>query len=365
MTGSQGASIRDVLGWSKREPDVRASSKGNGSILIADDEPTNIRLVTRIMSAQGYRILTAANGEEALAVVDRERPDLILLDVNMPKLDGFEVCRRLKSDEATRLIPVILVTGLSASEDRIRGIDAGADDFITKPFNILELEARVRSLARLKRYTDELDSAESVFLSLGMTIEARDPYTRGHCQRLAHYATALGVRLSLDDDQLVALYRGAFLHDIGKIGIADAILLKPGPLTADEYGVMQSHTVIGDALCSELRSLEDVRPIIRSHHERLDGTGYPDGLQGAAIPLLALILGVVDLYDALTTDRPYRRARSAVDAFETLRKEADKGWKPHHVVDAFVDLAHDGDFNRLTEAAATTAPRLHRFKRNH
>ncbi|MGH9384844.1 MAG: response regulator [Vicinamibacterales bacterium] len=365
MAGSREASIRDVLGWSTREPDVRASFDGSGSILIADDEPTNIRLVTRLMSAQGYKIFTAADGEQALTVVERERPDLILLDVNMPKLDGFEVCRRVKGEEATRLIPVVLVTGLTASEDRIRGINAGADDFISKPFNIQELEARVKSLTRLKHYTDELDSAEAVFLSLGMTIEARDPYTRGHCQRLAHYAAALGVRLGLDDDQLLSLYRGAFLHDVGKIGIPDAVLLKPAGLTADEYSVMQTHTVIGDGLCSELRSLEDVRPIVRHHHERLDGTGYPDRLGGHAIPLLALILGVVDLYDALTTDRPYRGANSPTEAFQVLRDEVEKGWKSAEVVEEFIGLAHENDFNRLTEAAATSSPRFHRFRRMH
>src|SRR6185295_8402641 len=171
-----------------------------------------------------------------------------LLDVNMPGLNGFEVCRRIKADPGTRLLPVILITGLIAVEERVKGIDAGADDFLSKPFVAAELEARARSLMRLKRYTDELDSAESVIMSLALTIEARDPYTRGHCERLANCASAFGEFLGLDDGSRVALYRGGFLHDIGKVGIPDAVLLKTGPLTAAEYSLMKEHTVIGDRL---------------------------------------------------------------------------------------------------------------------
>lgn len=188
-----------------------------GKILVVDDESQNVEVLRRLMTRLGYDIVTAPDGESALQSVMHDRPDLVLLDVNMPGIDGIEVCRRLKSDPKTRLIPVVLITTLTASEDRIRGIEAGADDFLSKPPVTAELEARVRSLTRLKRYTDELDSAESVILSLGLTIEARDPYTKGHCQRLARYATALGRRLGLADDQLVALNRGGFLHDVGRL----------------------------------------------------------------------------------------------------------------------------------------------------
>src|SRR5580765_521998 len=184
-------------------------------ILVVDDEAQNVEVFSRLMKRFGYEVLTAMSGELALQSVARDRPDLVLLDVNMPGIDGIEVCRRLKNDPRTRLIPIVLITALTSTEDRIRGIEAGADDFLAKPPVIAELEARVKSLTRLKRYTDELDSAESVILSLGLMIEARDPYTQGHCERLAKYATALGTRLGLDDDQLVALRRGAFLHDVG------------------------------------------------------------------------------------------------------------------------------------------------------
>jgi putative two-component system response regulator len=311
-------------------------------ILVVDDEPANVSLLTRLMTGLGYVVRSASDGESALAEVARQQPDLVLLDVNMPKVDGFEVCRRLKRDPATRLLPIVLITGLTASEDHIQGIDVGADDFVTKPFNVPQLEARVRSLTRLKRYTDELDSAESVILSLGLTIEARDPYTQGHCEHLARYAAALGSQLGLDEEQRVALDRGAFLHDVGKVGIPDAILLKPGRLTSSEREVMQQHTVIGHRLCGQFRALEHVRPIVRHHHERLDGSGYPDHLMGDAIPLLAQIISIVDVYDAMTTTRPYRAALSSEEAVRELREEVRRGWKSEALVEAFVALAGEG-----------------------
>ena len=334
-----------------------------GKILVVDDAPANVAVFSRLMTRLGYEVLTASDGESALQSVGRDRPDLVLLDVNMPGIDGFEVCRRLKADPATRLIPVVLITTLTASDDRVRGIEAGADDFLAKPPVVAELEARVGSLMRIKRYTDELDSAESVILSLALTIEARDPYTQGHCQRLATYATALGTRLSLDDDHLVALNRGAFLHDVGKIGIPDAVLLKPGRLTALEYALIQQHTVIGDNLCSQLRLLEDVRPIVRHHHERPDGTGYPDQLKGEEIPLLARIISVVDLYDALTTERPYKPALTPGDATQELRKEAANGWKFAELVEEFVTLvAQEGFAAHLIPGEISDSTLLQRWR---
>jgi cyclic di-GMP phosphodiesterase len=313
-----------------------------GKILVVDDERTNVDLLTRLMTREGYAVIGRSNGKLGLEAVRLERPDIVLLDVNMPEMSGFDVCRRLKQDAATRLLPVILITGLSATEDRIRGIDAGADDFITKPFVPRELRARVRSLTQLKRYTDELDSAESVILSLALTIEARDPYTHGHCERLARYATALGARLGFGDEQQIALRRGGFLHDVGKVGVPDAVLLKAGALTPPEYAAMQLHTVIGASLCGELRALEDVRPIVRHHHERFDGTGYPDGLKGDAVPLLAAVVGVVDAYDAMTTARPYRVAFTHERACSELRLEVSRGWKNEPMVEEFIALLAEG-----------------------
>jgi len=262
----------------------------------------------------------------------------VLLDVMMPGTDGFSVCRTIKQEALTRLIPVIMITSLSESSSRIEGLDAGADDYVSKPVNALELRARVRSLLRIKRYTDDLDSAESVIVSLALTIEARDAYTDGHCQRLARYGVALGMAIGCQQEDLDALQRGGFLHDIGKVGIPDAVLLKAGRLTPDEYEVIKQHTVIGDRLCGGLRSLKRVRPIVRSHHERLDGTGYPDRLRGSAIPLLAQIIGIVDVFDALTTERPYKRALSLDDAAGELAAEATRGWRDPQLVDIFVNL---------------------------
>ena len=306
----------------------------------------NRRLVASILTRDGYLLEFADDGRTALDLVERDHPDLVLMDVMMPHVNGFEACQALKRNPATRLVPVVLVTALQNSEDRIRGLDAGADDFISKPFNAHELRARVRSLIRIKRYTDDLDTAESVIVSLALTIEARDTYTEGHCQRLAAYASALGRYIGLSDEDVAALARGGFLHDLGKVGIPDAILLKTGRLTRSEYDVMKQHTVIGDRLCGELRSLRRVRPIVRHHHERLDGSGYPDGLRGDAIPLLAQITAIVDVFDALTTKRPYKDAVPAGQAYEELAAEAERGLHRRDLVDALASLGHRGRLPR-------------------
>jgi putative two-component system response regulator len=306
---------------------------------VVDDLDANRTLVSAMLTRVGYQVEVAADGVEALARVRRDPPDLILLDVMMPTMNGFELCRMLKGDPATRLVPIVLMTALHHADDRLQAIDAGADDFISKPFNAQELRARVRSLIRLKRYTDDLDTAEAVILSLALTIEARDSSTEGHCQRLARYASRLGRHMGLSDADLAVLSRGGFLHDVGKVGIPDAILLKPGRLTRAEYRAMQEHAAIGDRLCGELRSLRLVRPIVRHHHERLDGSGYPDGLRGDAIPLLAQITAVADVFDALTTARPYKSAQAVGPACEELMREAARGWHRPDLVEAFVSLA--------------------------
>jgi len=264
----------------------------------------------------------------------------------MPSLNGIELCRRLKEDPTTRLIPVMLLTGLDGRKERLAGIDAGADDFLTKPVNNSELRARVRSLMRLKRFTDELDSAEAIILSLALTVEARDKYTGGHCERMAAYAATLGMHLGLTPDEVAALRRGGYLHDIGKVAVPDAVLQKAGPLTAEEFEIVKRHTTIGDQLCGNLRLLRMVRPIVRCHHERADGSGYPDGLTGEDIPLLAQVMSVVDVYDALTTDRPYRPALTAAEACATLEQEASRGWRRHDLVREFTALCRSGVLQR-------------------
>jgi putative two-component system response regulator len=307
------------------------------SVLIVDDVIGNIRLIEALLAPDGHVTRAAENGAEALQQIALEPPDLVLMDVLMPLVDGFEVCRAIKQNPATRLVPVVLVTSLDDADSRMHGIEAGADDFVTKPFNGQELRARVRSLLRIKHYTDDLDSADSVIVSLAMTIEARDTTTGGHCDRLAASAAMMGRALALDAESIAALRRGGFLHDVGKVGIPDAVLLKPGPLTRDEFALMQQHTVIGDRLCGALRSLRTVRPIVRHHHERLDGTGYPDGLRGDAVPLLAQIISIVDAFDAMTTARPYIAARPASWAAEELLREAARGWRRADLVTAFLE----------------------------
>lgn len=319
-------------------------------MLVADDEPAIAEVLERLLVAQGYVVLTAHDGDEALDVISAAQPDLVLSDVRMPKRSGFEVCRHVKEDPATRLTPVVLMTGAAEREDRIRAIEAGADDFLAKPVDEPELIARVGSLVRLKRYTDDLDSAEAVILSLALTIEARDPYTDGHCQRLARYGVALGQRLQLGHEDLEALRRGGFIHDIGKVAIPDAILLKRGKLTPEQIAIMRQHTVIGDQLCGSLRALHRVRQIVRHHHERLDGSGYPDGLRGDAIPLLAQIIAIADVYDAITTARPYKAAQPPEVGYETLHMEAEQGWKRCDLVDLFISAGRVGEL-RVSEHA--------------
>jgi len=310
----------------------------NAEILVADDDEISVRFLRRLLSREGHKVSVVSTIDEALKACADDAPDLVLVDLVEPRGHGFELCRRLKDQSATRFVPVVIVTAQSDRRDRLKGIESGCDDFLVKPFDAAELHARIQSLVRLKRYTDDLESAEAVIMGMGATIEARDPCTNGHCQRLAHYATRLGRSLNLDDTDLEALERGGFLHDVGKIAVPDAVLLKTGQLDPHESRVMRKHPIVGDNLCAGLRSLNKVRPIVRHHHERLDGTGYPDGLRNGEVPLLAQIVSVVDVFDALTTERPYRVARPTEEALQVLTDEADKGWRDRVLVDAFVDV---------------------------
>lgn len=317
-------------------------------VLVVDDQPHCSELLVRLLTPDGFAVDVAADGESALIKINMTPPDLVLLDVGLPGIDGIEVCRTIKQTETTRLTPVILLTGMSGREHRLAGIHAGADDFLPKPFDVEQLRARVRSLTRLKSYTDELDSAESVIMSLALTVEARDPYTEGHCERLAKYAVSLGAALGLAADDLAALKRGGFLHDVGKIGIPDAILLKAHPLTPEEYDAIKRHPEIGERLLGDLRSLAPVRPIVRHHHERLDGSGYPEGLRGAEVPLLAHVVSIVDAYDAMTTARPYRPPMPQDVAIAELRRDVTRGRMSRDLVEMFIAVL---DGRRLDKIA--------------
>jgi len=311
-------------------------------ILIVDDELGARSALATLLRREGFEVLEACDGPSALAQCASFRPDLILLDILMPGMDGFEVCRRIKATPETRLTPVVLITGLSATEDRINGINAGADDFLSKPIDFNELHARARSLLRLKQITDELENAESVLFALAYSIEARDPYTHGHCERLSNMSARLGEKLGLSDEHIKALRWAGIVHDIGKVVVPDAILLKPGPLSPEEIEIMRKHPVQGERICAPLRTFRLVLPIIRHHHERHDGSGYPDGLRGAEIPVTAAILQLADVYDALTTDRPYRKASPSEVALGIMEAEAARGWWDHNLLDAFREMIHNG-----------------------
>ena len=310
------------------------------TVLVADDNEPNRELLASVLSAEGYRVICAEDGEGALKLIRSQSVDVALLDVLMPKQSGYAVCRSAKSAPETCLIPIVLVTALKDDDDRINGAMCGADDFLSKPVNRHELLARVNSLGRLKQFTDEMDNAESVLSSLALSIEAKDPYTEGHCDRLSKYSVALAERMALHKELQTALRRGGLVHDIGKLSIPESILLKPGPLSPKERKIMEQHTVIGERICAPLKSFRHVLPIIRHHHEKWNGSGYPDGLKGEEIPLTARILQITDIYDALTTDRPYRKAFPSEKAFAIMREEVERGWWDPSILEGFESLVN-------------------------
>jgi len=314
------------------------SGRRKPSILVVDDYLLNAELLRDLLATRGYQASIVASASEAEEHIHRDPPDLILLDIVMPGKTGYQLCRELKDDPATRLIPIVMITGLDAHEDRLRAIEAGADDFLSKPISAEELFARAKSLLKLKEFTDELETAESVLCTLGLSVEARDPYTEGHCERLARDASELGRYLGLDDECVVALRRGGYLHDLGKIGVPDEILKKGSNLTPEEWKIMKQHPVVGEKICRPLKSLRLVLPIIRHHHEHSDGSGYPDGLRDGEIPILPRILQVVDVYDALRTARPYKPALSHEQAALTMHEEAEAGLWDEELVGEFFRL---------------------------
>jgi putative two-component system response regulator len=323
-----------------------------GTILVADDQAANRELLEELLTTEGFKVVSASDGAEALDQLGKAAIDLVLLDVMMPHLNGFEVCQKIKANPETYLIPVVLVTALSDKQDRIEGLRANADDFLTRPVDRAELLARVQSLLKLKQRTDELERAEAVLFALARSIEGKDPYTGGHCERLAEYSAALGQRIGLAEDQITALRRAGVVHDIGKVAVPDSILLKPAKLTSEEWKLMQEHPVVGERICAPLKSFRLVLPIIRHHHEKLDGSGYPDGLRGENIPVTARVLQIVDVYDALTTVRPYKPAFSVPDALQTMKAEVAKGWWDPHIFDQFERLVRSGTADSFSRGTA-------------
>jgi putative two-component system response regulator len=327
-------------------------------ILVVDDHPASRMTAMALLSVEGYEILEADSGPTALSQVRETNPDLILLDVMMPGMDGFEVCRNLKQSEGTRLIPIVFVTALNDRRSRIRGIEAGGDDFLTKPFDHLELSARVKSLIRQKRLNEDLDHAEKVLFSIAQTVESRDPNTGDHCERLVNWGEQFGEYLEMPRHQIRDLMWGGYLHDIGKVGIPDSVLLKKGRLTDEEWVIMRQHVTIGETICKPLRTMRGVIPIIRHHHERWDGSGYPDGLVAEDIPYLAQVFQIIDIYDALRSERPYKKAFSPEKALEIMQVETDKGWRNPQIMQQFRDFILN--FDEKTKSSAPSEMETHR-----
>jgi putative two-component system response regulator len=307
-------------------------------VLVVDDHPSSRLTAVALLSVEGYEVLEAESGVAALETVLSINPDLILLDVMMPGMDGYEVCRRLKQDEQTRLIPVVFVTALNDRRARLRGIEAGGDDFLSKPFDQLELSARVKSLIRQKRLNEDLDHAGQVLFSIARTVERRDPNTGDHCERLVTLGKAFGEFLALPRHEIRDLMWGGYLHDIGKVGIPDDVLLKTDKLTPEEWVIMKQHVLIGEQICQPLRTMRGVVPIIRHHHERWDGSGYPDGLASNEIPYLAQVFQVMDIYDALTSERPYKKAFTPEESLSIMQQETKKGWRNPELMSLFKEF---------------------------
>jgi putative two-component system response regulator len=306
-------------------------------ILIADDEPVARRLLRRVLEPAGYEVLESASGKEALACARSDRPDLLILDIDMPDMDGIEVCRAIKSDPDTHLTPVIHITGLTDRTQRLEALEAGSDEFLGKPFDIEELLIRVRSLLRTKHLTDHLVSSEAVVVALARTVEARDHYTEKHLRRVADRSVEIARRMGMSPRDVEGVRLGGLLHDVGKIAVPDRLLLKPGPLSEDEFAQIRMHPETGAETVRPLTAFDGPEPAVLHHHERFDGNGYPGKLMGEAIPLAARIVAVADGFDAMTTDRPYRAAMAPVMAFDRLEQGRGSQWDPA-VVDIFLDV---------------------------
>lgn len=307
-------------------------------ILLVDDEPTNLQVLRQVLQ-QDYRLLFATSGERALQLAKEQRPQLILLDVMMPKMDGIAVCLTLKQQPETAHIPVIFVTALAEASDETRGFDAGAVDYITKPISAPVVRARVRTHLSLVRTEELRETRLQIVQRLGRAAEYKDNETGMHVVRMSHFSHRLALAAGCSEQWAEALLNAAPMHDVGKIGIPDAILQKPGPLTPEEWQVMRKHPEIGAEILGEHPSdvLRLARSVALGHHEKWDGSGYPYGQVGEAIPLEARIVAVADVFDALTSERPYKKAWPVDEAIAHIQGQSGKHFDPA-LVEAFLPL---------------------------
>jgi len=299
------------------------------TLLLVDDEPTNLRVLRTVLQDQ-YRLLFAKSGEEALQLVQKDPPALILLDVMMPGLTGFDVCARLKANVVTSAIPVIFVTALKDEMDETKGFEVGAVDYITKPISPAVVRARVKTHLSLVQAQELKQTRLQVIQRLGRAAEYKDNETGLHVMRMSHYAQVLALAYGFSEQKAEDLLHAAPMHDIGKIGIADNILLKPGKLTAEEYKEMQKHPLIGAEIIGDCESdlLKMAKAVALYHHEKWDGTGYPFGLAGEQIPIEARIVALSDVFDALTSARPYKQAWSIDDTLQHIRQQKGQHFEP-------------------------------------
>ena len=306
-----------------------------GTVLVVDDDAQVRGLLVALLQPRGYQVETAASAEEAQERLKTLRPDVLLLDLHLPGKSGQDVLAHLRADPVTRLLPIIMITGGATGEERLRAMAEGVTDFVAKPFAAEELLARLKSLVQMKRFTDALEHAEHVIVALARAIDARDPYTAKHSERVSTYAGRLGAATGLTGLDLEAVRRGGLFHDIGKIAIRDAVLLKPARLTPEEFAEIRRHPVVGRELLSGMKTLAFALDVVYGHHERLDGSGYPDGVAGESIPLTARVTTIADIYDALTTARVYRAALTRAEALTIMGEEARRGWWDPRLLDVF------------------------------
>ena len=317
-------------------------------VAVIEDDAAVRRVLSRILEDAGYGVIAMADGEAGLRAVGEHQPDMLILDLTLPRMDGLEVCRRLRSDPRIVALPIIVLTAHTSTSDMVAALDAGADDFVTKPFQQVELLARLRSSFRTREVIRRMEQAHDIVVALANAVEAKDLGLKDHCRYLAYRSARLAAYVGLRDGELEGVAYGALLHDIGKIGISEHVLHKPGPLTDEEFSIMREHPEIGERICDPLRMSRDFTPIIRHHHERWDGTGYPDGLRGEHIPLGARIVALADAFDAIVRGRPYRAARSVEEAFDELRRHAGKQFDPD-LVPLFIE-----ESDRLEAGVAPT-----------
>jgi len=307
-------------------PELDEERFAGARILLVDDEPPIHTIMQYIFESNKFVGLHAGNGREAVGIIEENPPDAVIADVKMPVMDGLELCRWIRENAETALLPVLLLTSYHAISDRVKGFESGADEYLPKPFHNVEIVARLRGMLRMKFLRDQLENAEQVIFSFARAVEAKDAYTAGHIERVSALAAAIGREFGLDRKMCGHLFRGGILHDIGKIGVPDAILNKPGKLTPEEFDQIKRHPVTGEEICRSMKTLQPVLDVVRHHHERLDGSGYPDGLAGDEILLPARIMAVCDIYDALTSERSYRQALKPDGALAIL----DEGVRANH-----------------------------------